>query len=665
MHWNIVRNRFGGVILLFIFFLVVSFITRISIAVYSYKILDNNFGELLIAFFYGGLRDILTAFYVSFPLSLWLTACSEKTFHSRANRFFMLTIASFIVFALIATSFGEAFFWTEFGTRYNFIAKDYVIYIREIAGSISQAFPMPIVMPIAAMIGIFFAWRLSKTTAWRTWMSSVSTLKQRLLFGIPLIIIPVIAYCTIRPRDHDISQNSYNNELALNGINTFFSALTHEPIDYDHYFPTLPEKQVFQEIYKELEGHNIQFVPCEENSVLRKINHEGQELRLNVIQITVESLSSHLVSSLKGKDKQLTPNLDAIIAQSVVFTNLKATGTRTARGIESLTLGLPPTPGGSIIRNEDTNGLFNIGTEFQRRNYETKFIYAGFSDFDNMSAFFWGNGFSIIDRNDYSPEEQSFENVWGLCDEDLFKKVIREADVAHDNARYFFHFVLTTSNHRPFTFPEGKVNYTIGSQEPAAAYTDYCLGKFFETARTKPWFENTIFVIVGDHGIRVQKESTDFPVEDYEIPLIVYAPKYFAPKKIDTLCSQMDYPPTLLALLNWSYESRFLGKDILSMKSEDGRALFGTYEKLAFQKEDKLVVLNALRPTQFFTYSNESLKHSDSDKKLLNLAISYYQSAGQLYKNRECWEDPDGKREEDRKAREREELFNFLDQQEP
>ncbi len=641
MLGRILRNRFGGIFLFVLFFLAISFITRVALAVYSRNAIDHSILGLFKAFSVGAWRDLITAFYVAAPLVAWLTVCPSRLFRKKAHQFFLLAIASFLIFALIATSFGECFFWAEFGTRYNFIAKDYLIYTREIVGSINQSYPMPAVMPLAAVFGILVAWRLSRTKPWRIWMQSETRFRRRFVIGSLLLIFPLVSYAFISPRDNDTSPNSYSNELALNGINTFFSAITHDPIDYDHYFPTRPSAKIFKEIRQELNEPNTYFPPTEKETIVRQIitYPDKNEKRLNVIYIAVESLSAHFLSSF-GNTHKLTPNLDKLAEESIFFTNIKATGTRTARGIESLTLAIPPTPGGSIIRQPHTEGMFTVGTEFRKRGYETKFIYGGFSDFDNMQTFFGGNGFTIIDRSNFILDEQSFGNMWGLCDEDLFEKELKEADNAFSSGKPFFHFLLTTSNHRPFTFPDGKIDLPPGTQNATAAYTDYAIGKFLEEARTKPWFDDTVFVIIADHGVRINQDQTTFPVGDYDIPLFIYSPKHFTPKKVNTLCSQMDTAPTLLGLLQWNYTSRFLGKNIFSIKEDEGRALLGSYEKLAMLRPDSLTILNALRTPECYRYENGNLTPIQLDDDLIEYAIMYYQAAGRLYKNGELWENP-------------------------
>jgi phosphoglycerol transferase MdoB-like AlkP superfamily enzyme len=158
-------------------------------------------------------------------------------------------------------------------------------------------------------------------------------------------------------------------------------------------------------------------------------------------------------------------------------------------------LSIPPTPGQSIVRRPGGTGVFNLGTIFRSRHYTTSFIYGGYSVFDNMGAFFSGNGFETIDQANFPKKEIHFSNAWGVSDEDLFRQAIKKADLDHGQGKKFFQYILTTSNHRPFTYPEGKIDIpSHTNREGAVKYSDYAIGEFIREAQKKAWFKDTIFV---------------------------------------------------------------------------------------------------------------------------------------------------------------------------
>src|SRR5699024_5069599 len=144
---------------------------------------------------------------------------------------------------------------------------------------------------------------------------------------------------------------------------------------------------------------------------------------------------------------------DSLADQSLFFTNLYAAGNRTVRGLEAVTLCLPPTPGESIIKRKNNKGKFNIGHIFKQRGYEIKYFYGGYRYFDNMNDFFTGNGYDIVDRDNLTDEEITFANIWGVCDEDMAKKAIEVMNEEAASGKPFFNHWMTVSNHRPFTYP--------------------------------------------------------------------------------------------------------------------------------------------------------------------------------------------------------------------
>jgi phosphoglycerol transferase MdoB-like AlkP superfamily enzyme len=294
---------------------------------------------------------------------------------------------------------------------------------------------------------------------------------------------------------------------------------------------------------------------------------------------------------------------------------------------------VPPTPGQSIVKRPHNGDLFTLGSVFRERGYDTVFLYGGYGYFDNMNAFFGGNGYRVVDRGSVPADRIHFANAWGAADEDLFSWVLDEADRADARGQPFHHFVMTTSNHRPFTYPDGRIDIPSQSgREGAVKYTDWAIGHFLDAARTRPWFDHTIFVIVADHCAS-SSGRTDLPIKRYEIPLIVYAPGLVAPGVVDALASQIDLAPTLFGLLHWSNESRFFGRDILAMRPEDERAFVSTYETLGFVKDGNLVVLKPQREESEYHYERATGEQAPVpiDPAVLQEAIAYYQSADALY----------------------------------
>ena len=234
------------------------------------------------------------------------------------------------------------------------------------------------------------------------------------------------------------------------------------------------------------------------------------------------------------------------------------------RGLEAITASFPPIPTVSILRRPGNQGIATWGQVMNELGYQSSFLYGGYGYFDDMNSFFAGNGFQVLDRTDI--ENVRFENVWGVSDEDLFDRAIQHYDEQYASGKPFFSIVMTTSNHKPFTFRPGLEQEGIkpegGGRQSGVRYADYALAYFLRQAAKQPWFDDTVFVVVADHGARVYGKA-EIPLETYEIPLMIYSPKHLAPRQVDTLMTQIDIAPTVLGLLGLPYEAPFFGVDIL------------------------------------------------------------------------------------------------------
>ncbi|MBN2808443.1 MAG: LTA synthase family protein, partial [Deltaproteobacteria bacterium] len=357
----------------------------------------------------------------------------------------------------------------------------------------------------------------------------------------------------------------------------------------------------------------------------RKIQADGPEKKLNVFLITVESLSAGYLSRF-GKEKDITPFLDQWLPQGVLFTDFYATGTRTTRGLEAITLSLPPTPGRSLVKRPEPTTLLSLGEIFQERGYDVAFIYGGHGFFDNMNSFFAGHGYRCVDQADFSAQETTFTNAWGVCDEDLYKKALSEADRDFRENRPFFFHLMTTSNHKPYTYPEGKIDIPSGENRAGAVkYTDYALNELITQAKTRPWFSETVFVVVADHCAH-SAGKTGLPVDKYHIPLFLYAPKYLQPEENGKLASQIDIAPTLLGLLDFSYASNFFGQDIRRPDFQP-RALIANYIKLGLLKNEKLVLLAPQQKIELQEKPYDQTITGSVDTPLVQDCLAYYQGA--------------------------------------
>jgi phosphoglycerol transferase MdoB-like AlkP superfamily enzyme len=259
-----------------------------------------------------------------------------------------------------------------------------------------------------------------------------------------------------------------------------------------------------------------------------------------------------------------------------------------------------------------------------------------------MNAYFEANDYKVVDRTDFPKESVPFENAWGVADEALFDNVLRVLDGPSSQNKRFFAQIMTTSNHRPFTYPDGRIDIASpGGRKGAVKYTDFAIGRFIDQARAKPWFNDTLFVIVADHCAAVAGK-TKLPVARYRIPLIFYAPDMLKPGVFSKMVSQIDIPPTLLDLLAAKGDDYFFGDSIFENEARVRRSLISNYQELGYYKNDLLTVLLPKQKAQAFRIDpvTYAASRAELDPVLLKETIAYYQTAARAFK-RDALKNPD------------------------
>lgn len=607
-------------------FLIFQAITRLALSIYAIINAQISLLDLPIIFFRGLFNDIDAACY------LLIIACitdfiAHKLLPKRVQLLKIVYLIGYllIINILILNLLAEVIFWDEFGTKFNFIAVDYLIYTGEIIGTLKESLPFYEITVAIIFTGLITTYLLRKAIFKRA--VAEHQIKSKLkIIGFSMINIFICAY--INDINIFSSSNRYINELAQNGLYQLFSAYFNNSLDYDKFYPTIERDRALEILKTQIKQTSDSYY--DNTSIARKIVCvKDNDHKPNVIILVVESLSAEFMNKF-GNPENLTPNLDKLADQSIFFTNIYASGTRTVRGLEAITLSIPPTPGSSIIRRPDNSNLYNISSEFKRRDYRVNFIFGGFSYFDNLKSYFSGNHYDITDRSNLSKEEISFANIWGVADEDIFNKSIKIFSQQHNSGKPFFSLIMTTSNHRPYTFPEGKIDLPSGGGRKAAVkYADYAIGKFIENAKEQSWFDDTIFIITADHCAS-SAGKTNLPVNKYHIPLMIYAPKIVAPRVVDNLASQIDIAPTLMGLLQFNYNTKFFGSDIIN--NPPNRAFISTYQLLGLIRDKHLVILAPKKsPTTYRIIDANNKIEIDSLADLTEQAISYYMLASDLY----------------------------------
>jgi phosphoglycerol transferase MdoB-like AlkP superfamily enzyme len=595
--------------------------------------------ELILSLVRGTIFDLSVAAYFSAPF-LPLYLLPPRHFDGKGVQRIFRTLFAIEFFLLVFSVAAEAFFIEEFHARFNFIAVDYLVYTNEVLRNLWESYPLWWILPLLFVFSTFASRLLfDRFSRWHSKASRPGAWAGSITLASFMI---AVLFVTETGLLGNASPNG--KEISKNGIHALFAAYRNNEIDYQKFYsrllPDSSAKIVHEEMEKDWPKADEAKDNESEDSIATSIVNKGTPHNYNVVLVLMESMSARFMRTF-GADKTVTPNLDRIARKSLFFDRVYSTGTRTVRGIEAILLSIPPTPGQSIVRRPGSSGLFSMGSVFFERGYTNQFIYGGHAYFDNMKDFFSGNHFDILDENEIPVTSDYFSNAWGVADENLFSFVIDKADENWVHGRPFFQFVLTTSNHRPYTYPNGRIDIPSHSgRDGAVKYADYAIGKFLSEAKKKPWFKSTIFIFVADHNGSVAGGTKVLPA-DYHIPLIFYAPAILNPKRVSILGSQLDLAPTLFGLLNLSYQSRFFGHDLLNAKTE--RAFIGTYENVGYWSGGKLVLLSPNRKIEVSEVKNEIAKPIDSITGDINTstkddevktAVAFYEAASNSFRKK-------------------------------
>ncbi len=628
-------------------FLAISLLLRVIFLIWNFSETDHALVALATIFLTGLFYDIGTVSFFALVGALYFLAMPKRFIGSLADRMLCYTGFTLGVLIIFFSFFAEITFWDEFQRRFNFIAVDYLIYTYEVVKNINESYPLPILIGGMGILVVVTVLLFKKFGLFKSTFESKAVFKIRLVPSVIVLGVAVIFALFIKNESAELSENRYNNEISKAGIYSFFAAFRNNELSYPEFYKTEPIEEAFLKVNDNIKTlQDSMYAPA--SSINRYVTNDGEEKKPNVIFICIESLSAKYLGAF-GNPEPLTPTLDSLTQVGLSFDNLFATGTRTVRGMEAITLSIPPTPGRSIVKREKNNNLFTIGEVFETKGYTRTFFYGGDGYFDNMDKYFSSNGFDIVDRGrgflptgdivtarkNIEDDEVTFENAWGVCDGDIYRKVLKEADLAFETGKPFFDFIMTTSNHKPYTYPDHKIDIPSGTgRNGAVRYTDYAIQEFLKSAKQKPWFKNTVFVIMADHCAS-SAGRWELDVANYHIPAIIVNLENGAQEHIKKLCSQIDVFPTLFAQLGWRYESNLFGKDVMKMGKSDERAFIGNYRKLGLLKGSELMVLGDQKQANFYQWNSvdNSLQSMPMNDGFLKETISYFQVADYLYSN--------------------------------
>ncbi len=484
----------------------------------------------------------------------------------------LFALGGVAVFAAVA----EVFFWLEFNGRFNGIAVYYLIFPKEVIGNIRESFDMRLVLPPVAIaaVAVYLILRRGLGRALAAPVEPRTLGRDALVTAAAgLAALAVLWSGPFEPTPYRTA-----NEMAANGMHVLLRAFLTNDEKYEGVYAGIDEREAIPIVRAMVRQDNTtDIAPLGARSVLRRVdNGPPPRKRLNVVLVLEESFGSVYFEDVYEERQRdfhrlISPNWHRLAGDGLLFTNVYATGDRTVRALEAVLTSFPPIPGISTARRAGSEGMNSLPFLLRNFGYRTEFLYGGPTVFDNMGHFWSTIGFEKV-MGEADIAEKGFTTIWGSADEYLFAEALKRIDALAATPQPFLMGLLTVTNHRPFLFPEGRVPFkpARNQRDHSAAYADWALGAFIDAARKRPWFDDTVFVMLGDHGPKLWG-AAQIPVQAFRVPVLFLAPKHLAAGRSAVLGSSLDIAPTLLGILGLSYDSPFFGVDLRRVPADGGR----------------------------------------------------------------------------------------------
>ncbi len=478
----------------------------------------------LSSFLVGALNDVMSFLLVAglFSLVAWLPRQAKQV---AAAALFVVVILVFIA---------EVFFWTEFEARLNRLVFHYLAYPVEVLVFLQDQFFLGLLL--IPVVG------LALLILWFTGVPSAEDEDRYVSLSIIVLAVAVLVW------GQPFGQNDSRVRSAF-ASNGYLGVLVDARYDVTD-VPWLTRSA----------GQAVQTGVERVGPFPRSDLHTRLGAKKHVVLIIEESFAGPVWSDPALSERYL-PEFTALAKDSLSFNNLFATGSRTTRGMEAILNGFPPLPGISTTARRGFDKLPSLARALAAGGFDPVFLYGGWPDFSNFSNYWRAMGFrKIWSREDFG---ETFETSWGVSDDALFERLLEEMDTLTENSERVFLSTLTVSNHRPYDFPDGIVEFPHDERklEYAMAFADSSLGRLFRAARAKTWYDDTLFVIVADHGPRPKGDAL-FPIDGYRIPLVLHA-SGVEPREFSHLGSSISLPSTLVNLFDIDSEETFYGEDLL------------------------------------------------------------------------------------------------------
>jgi phosphoglycerol transferase MdoB-like AlkP superfamily enzyme len=611
----------------FLFWLLYFLLDRlIFIVIYVKNIPEVSFLETVAVFYHAVRLDMAMAAYTAVIPLLYFIACwlihKDRIGFSWLNYYQKTLIILFSLIGVVNINI-----YREWGSKVNAKAIEFAVFTPNEALASSESSPFFFNIFLLALL-IALGWILNKWLVRNEivglsaplWLKITCSL---LLIGLNFLVIR--GGWGVSPNNQSMAYYSDKQLLNHAAVNTEWNLVSSLLRDSRHaaknpylFFPEADAEQVVEDLYR-----------VEKDTTIHILTNN----RPNVVVIIMESFTADLTNTL-GQEVGITPHFDSLINKGVLFSKIYSTGNRTDKGIIGTLTGQPSLAAENIVKYpEKLEKITALSQVFYQQGYGTSFFYGGQSEFDNLKAFTLSHDYqALTDKSSFNPADMN--SKWGAYDGIVFNRQLRDLNAAKQP---FFSTQMTLTNHEPFEVP-GKYKFgkadNVARFKSTAFYTDSCLNDFLNKAKAQPWYKNTLFIFVADHGHIMPKGRDEIYIpERYHIPLLFFGDvikAQYRGKVFDQVGSQIDIASTLLHQLGLDASKFSWSKNLLNPNTKPF-AFFSWDNGMGFMDNKQCVTFDNVGK---MTLYNNKPQDSSNSAVLLRNAQSYLQSAYQQFLQR-------------------------------
>lgn len=546
--------------------------------------------EIVNTFVYGFKLDIAIASYISVLPSLMLTVTT--LFKTRVTKYFYHAYSLIALLFCTIIVIGDLFMYRHWGFRIDATPLFYMTNLKAMTASVSGFTVIGGILAVLIITGfLFFVYH-------KIFNAKLNSLQKNytsifVLFPLTLLLAILmrggIGIASLSTSSAYFSKKQFANHAAINPIwNVGFSISESDDLHRKYLYYSTEEVQKLLSPLKPVEGETI--------SLLRND-------RPNIILFITESLTAKALEATGGRP-DIMPELNKLVKEGVLFDNVYAASDRTDKGIAAVLAGYPSLPGSSPLKYpKQTEKLAFIPKKLNAVGYKSEFYYGGTLEFANYQSFLVQAGYDkMVSDKDFPKEE--LKSKWGAFDDVVFSRCLADTP---DNDTKFFKTILTLTSHEPFETPVPTV--IKGDDDDSKYlnslhYTDASFGNFIKEAKTRKWWDNTLIIIIADHGSSRPGNSEIYDKIKYHIPMIwLGGALNVRDTVINNMASQTDLAATLLSQLQINSDGFKFSKNILTT-SFIPYSFFTFSDGFGFQKPGRLLIYNTV--TNSYTGSVQS-----------------------------------------------------------